>query len=132
MSVAPWITDKSANVPTARRRSGKNRGLVSTAPTTSLFAQALGHMGGFALLAFVSYGFVSLMGHTMKSSAYRERVAAEFRVDAARTDVLQRSSQVASLASTADLDRWAEAQGFSRPGTTARAENGKKTSRAIE
>ena len=132
MSVAPWITDRSANVPTARRRSGKNRGLVGTAPMTSLFAQALGHMAGFAVLAFVSYGFVSLMGHTMKSSAYRERIAAEFRADGARTDVLQLSSQVASLVSMADLDRWAEAQGLSRSGTTARAKNGEETSQGIE
>ena len=132
MSVAPWITDRSANVPTARRRSGKNRGLVGTAPMTSLFAQALGHMTGFVVLAFVSYGFVSLMGHTMKSSAYRERIAAEFRTEGARTDVLQLSSQVASLVSTADLDRWAGAQGFSRPGTTARAKNGEETPQGIE
>ena len=132
MSVAPWITDRSATAPTARRRSGKNRGLVGTAPMTSLFAQALGHMAGFVVLTFVSYGFVSLMGHTMKSSAYRERVAAEFRTDGARTDVLQLSSRVAGLVSTAELDRWAGAQGFARPGIVAKSENGEETSHGIE
>ena len=128
MSAAPWITDRSANAPTARRRSGRNRGYVGTAPMTSLFAQALGHLAGFAFLTFVCYGFVSLMGHSMKSSAYRERVAAEFRTEGARADVLQLSSQVSSLVSTGDLERWAGAQGFARPG----ANNGEETPQAIQ
>ena len=124
MSVAPWITDRSANVPTARRRSGRSRGFVGTAPMTSLFAHALGHLAGFVVLAFVSYGFISLMGHSMKSSAHRQRVAAESRMNGARTDVLRLNNQVASLASTTDLDRWAVAQGFARPGTPIGAQNG--------
>jgi hypothetical protein len=124
MSVAPWINDSSAARPSVRKRSAKPRGAVEVAPRRGVLARALRHAVGFAFLSFCCYGFLSLMGHSLHSSAYKARANAEIRTESARQDVLELSRQVGSLVSTESLDRWARVHGFGRPGTLVAMNHG--------
>ena len=114
MSVAPWITDESPNLPTARNRR-KTRGTVSTAPRLTIFRMVVRHTFGFAFLCCVFFSLAALMGHSLKTSAGISRTSAELRTDDARADVLSLGGQLASLTSIEELDRWAAAHGFARP-----------------
>lgn len=115
MSVAPWITDESIDVPTARSRR-KTRGTVSTAPRLTIFKMVVRHTFGFALLCCVFFGLATLTGLSLKTSAGISRASAELRTDDARTNVIALGGQLASLTSIDALDRWAAAHGFARPG----------------
>jgi hypothetical protein len=89
---------------------------------------ALRHAVGFTVLSFGIYGFMSLMGHSLHSSAYKARANAEFRTESARQDVLELSRQVGSLVSTESLDRWARMHGFGRPGSLVAMNHAAKVS----
>ena len=115
MSVAPWITDESPNLPTARSRR-KTRGTVSTAPRLTIFMMVVRHMFGFAFLCCVFFGLAALTGHSLKTSVGISRASAELRTDDARADVIALGGQLAKLTSIEELDRWAAAHGFARPG----------------
>lgn len=128
MSVAPWITDESVRLPTARRKGRKTRGTVSTAPRLTVFKMVVTHMLGFAFLTCVCFGLATLMGHSMKTSASVTRASAEMRTEGARADVFALSGQLADLTSIEGLDRWASAHGFMRPGSN----NGATDEKAVE
>lgn len=118
MSVAPWVNDKATAVPVARQRSTKTRGSVATTPRVPLLRRVAAHGLGFIVLSSVSYGFLALLGHSLHSSALKVRENNELRAEGAREDVLDLGKQVASLASTEALDRWAIAHGFVKVGRT--------------
>ncbi len=117
MSVAPWINEGSTALPSVRKRTVKTRGAAAVTPRRGVLARAMAHAVAFTVLSGASYGFLSLMGHSLHSAAYKSRANAEFRTESARQDVLELSRQVSSLVSTDSLDRWARMHGFSRPGT---------------
>jgi hypothetical protein len=116
MSVAPWINDASTAVPSVRRRTSRTKGSVEVTARKGVLGRVAVHAGAFLVLGVGSYGFLSLMGHSLYSSAYKARSNAELRTESARQDVLELSRQVGALVSTESLDRWARVHGFDRPG----------------
>ncbi|MEX2243930.1 MAG: hypothetical protein WD716_08805 [Fimbriimonadaceae bacterium] len=126
MSVAPWINEASAALPSARTRKGKTRGSVSTAPRTSVIATACVHAAVLSVASLVFYGLFSLTGHSLLNSAYKQRVNSELRTEGARSDVLELGRQVSGLVSTESLDQFASAHGFERPGGLVASNHGTK------
>ncbi len=123
MSVAPWINDASTARPSVRTRTVKTRGAAAVTPRRGVLARAFAHAVGFTVLSCAFYGFLSLMGHSLHSAAYKARANSETRTESARQDVLELSRQVSSLVSTESLDRWARMHGFGRPGTLVAMNN---------
>lgn len=116
MSAAPWITERAAAIPTAKSRKGKTRGTVGTSPRTSLVRRALTHVAVFSVVTGGFYGFFSLMGHSLHSSAMKQRQNAELRTEGAQQDVLELGRQVSGLLSTDFIDQWAKSHGFVKAG----------------
>lgn len=116
MSAAPWITERAAAIPTAKRNNGKTKSTVSTAPRVSLLRRVFAHVVAFAAMTGAFYGFFSLMGHSLHSSAMKQRQNAELRTAGAQQDVLEIGRQVSSLLSVDFIDQWAKTHGFVKPG----------------
>jgi hypothetical protein len=116
MSVAPWINDASTAVPSVRKRTARTKGSVEVTARKGVLGRAAVHAGAFLVLSGGCYGFLSLMGHSLYSAAYKARSNAEMRTENARQDVLELGRQVSALVSTESLDRWARTHGFDRPG----------------
>lgn len=116
MSVAPWINEASTAVPSVRKRTARTKGSVAVTARKGVLGRAVAHAGAFLLLSGGCFGFLSLMGHSLYSAAYKARSNAEMRTENARQDVLELGRQVSALVSTESLDRWARTHGFDRPG----------------
>jgi hypothetical protein len=74
------------------------------------------HVAGFAFTTVVLYGFLSLMGHSLHSSALKQRMNADLRTEGAQQDVLELGRQVSGLLSADFIERWAKEHGFVKPG----------------
>jgi hypothetical protein len=116
MSAAPWITERAAAIPTAKRNNGKTKGTVSTAPRVTFLRRAIAHAVGFAIVTGAFYGFFALMGHSLHSSAMKQRQNAELRTEGAQQDVLELNRQVSGMLSADFIDQWAKTHGFVKVG----------------
>lgn len=117
MSAAPWISDNATALPSVRTRTARTRGAAQVVPRTKLLSRLFYHGAAFLVVCGISYGFFSLMGHSLFSAAQKVRANAEARTETARQDVLEVSRQLSSMVSSDSLDRYARMHGFGRTGT---------------